>query len=95
MSCAGAVTQQQQLLQLRDHQGNTALHLAAVEGLPESVQLLLQAGAPINLQGKCAGPSMHAPEHLVIVVCQNMYFGRRHALAQQHDVACAGASRRF
>ena len=44
--------QQRQLLQLRDHQGNTALHLAAVEGLPESVQLLLQAGTPINLPGQ-------------------------------------------
>ena len=91
MSCAGAVTQQQQLLQLTDHQGNTALHLAAVEGLPESVQLLLQAGAPINLQGQCAAPSMHAPEHLIIVECQNT----RHALAQQHDIACAAASKRF
>lgn len=51
--CVGATNAQQQLLQLRDHQGNTALHLAAMEGLIESVQLLLQAGAPINLPGQC------------------------------------------
>lgn len=48
--------QQQHLLQVRDHQGNTALHLAAMEGILESVQLLLQAGAAVNVPGK------HSPQ---------------------------------
>ncbi|KAL3131575.1 hypothetical protein ABBQ38_007875 [Trebouxia sp. C0009 RCD-2024] len=42
---------QQHLLRLKDHQGNTALHLAVIEGLPESVQLLLQAGADTATPG--------------------------------------------
>ena len=45
---------QQHLLGLKDHQGNTALHLAAMEGLPESVQLLLQAGADTTMLGETA-----------------------------------------
>lgn len=45
---------QQHLLRLKDHQGNTALHLAVMEGLPESVQLLLQAGADTNTPGNDA-----------------------------------------
>lgn len=53
---AGDKSQQQQLLQVKDHQGNTALHLAAMEGLAECVQLLLQAGAPVNLPGQCFAP---------------------------------------
>ena len=39
------------MLSLKDHQGNTALHLAVMEGQPESVQLLLQAGANIDTPG--------------------------------------------
>ena len=39
------------MLSIKDHQGNTALHLAVMEGVPESVQLLLQAGANINTPG--------------------------------------------
>ena len=42
---------QQHLLRLKDHQGNTALHLAVIEGLPESVQVLLQAGADTDTPG--------------------------------------------
>ena len=40
------------MLRLKDHQGNTALHLAVIEGLPESVQLLLQAGADTTTLGE-------------------------------------------
>lgn len=43
---------QQHLLGVKDHQGNTALHLAVMEGMPESVQLLLQAGADTKTPGK-------------------------------------------
>ena len=39
------------LLSLKDHQGNTALHLAVIEGMAEPVQALLQAGADINTPG--------------------------------------------
>lgn len=45
---------QQHLLGLKDHQGNTALHLAAIEGLSETVQLLLQAGADTSTLGENA-----------------------------------------
>lgn len=43
---------QQHLLRVKDHQGNTALHLAVIEGLPESVQWLLQAGADTTTLGE-------------------------------------------
>ena len=39
------------LLGLKDHQGNTALHLAVMEGSTESVQLLLQASANTETPG--------------------------------------------
>jgi len=39
------------LLSLKDHQGNTALHLAVMEGMAEPVQIMLQAGADINTPG--------------------------------------------
>ncbi len=42
---------QKHLLSLKDHQGNTALHLAVIEGMAEPVQVLLQAGANINTPG--------------------------------------------
>ena len=42
---------QKHLLSLQDHQGNTALHLAVIEGMAEPVQALLQAGADINTPG--------------------------------------------
>lgn len=50
---------QQQLLRLKDHQGNSALHLAVIEGLPESVQLLLQAGANTDTPGDQWPADMH------------------------------------
>ncbi len=43
---------QKHMLGLKDHQGNTALHLAVMEGFTESVQLLLQAGVDINTPGR-------------------------------------------
>lgn len=49
--CADHFRWQKHMLSLKDHQGNTALHLAVMEGQPESVQLLLQAGANINTPG--------------------------------------------
>ena len=42
---------QKHMLDLKDHQGNTALHLAVMGGVTESVQLMLQAGANINVPG--------------------------------------------
>lgn len=42
---------QKHLLNLKDHQGNTALHVAVIEGMTEPVQVLLQAGADINTLG--------------------------------------------
>lgn len=42
---------QKHLLSLKDHQGNAALHLAVIEGVQESVQLLLQAGADTATPG--------------------------------------------
>ncbi|DBA98693.1 TPA: Ankyrin repeat and death domain-containing protein 1B [Trebouxia sp. C0004] len=42
---------QKHLLSLKDHQGNTALHLTVMEGMAEPVQVLLQAGADINTPG--------------------------------------------
>ncbi|KAL0017956.1 hypothetical protein WJX77_008045 [Trebouxia sp. C0004] len=43
---------QKHLLSLKDHQGNTALHLTVMEGMAEPVQVLLQAGADINTPGQ-------------------------------------------
>ena len=48
---------QQHLLRIKDHQGNTALHLAVMEGLPDSVQLLLQAGADTTTLGEKNPPT--------------------------------------
>ncbi|DBA77943.1 TPA: hypothetical protein ACH3X2_008364 [Trebouxia sp. C0005] len=43
---------QKHLLNLKDHQGNTALHVAVIEGMTEPVQVLLQDGADINTLGQ-------------------------------------------
>ena len=61
---------QQHLLGLKDHQGNTALHLAVMEGIPESVQLLLQAGADPNTLGMTSVLSrFDAVSHTHAAIC--------------------------
>ena len=67
-SVADHVGCQQYLLGLKDHQGNTALHIAVMEGLPESVQILLQAGADASTPGETT-PLSHMPNVLHSRLC--------------------------
>lgn len=79
---------QQHLLGLKDHQGNTALHLAAIEGLPETVQLLLQAGADTTTVGETAPFTLSASSSSCIclypVYCLRAYYMQTWDRCMQH-----------
>ncbi|MEX0940886.1 MAG: ankyrin repeat domain-containing protein [Candidatus Babeliales bacterium] len=48
-----------EILKIKDSQGDTLLHAASLKGYSKIVKLLLENGAPINIKGNCGWTPLH------------------------------------